>query len=189
MQSSKMDREQKQAYDQAKPLPAAVPIGFNPMMAPDGTIIDPVNTEFSLVIPSVGINAPVIAGVNPLDPASYVPALKQGVAHASTSYFPNQNGSVYLFSHSTNYQWFVKDLNAIFYNVKNLKIGDYIVVFYQGKRYVYQYKSSKVVSPKDTAELIPETGKRELILQTCWPPGSVTERLLLYADLVEVKEI
>jgi LPXTG-site transpeptidase (sortase) family protein len=181
----KKGEEEKRAYEAEKPLPDSVPLGFNPMMAPNGTIVEPINTEFSIVIPSVGINAPVLAGINPLDSKSYMPALKLGVAHAKTSYFPNQNGSVYLFSHSTNYEWFVNDLNAVFYNVKNLQPGEHIVLFYEGKRYVYEYKESNVVSPKDTAELIPDAGKRELILQTCWPPGSISERLLLYADLVE----
>ncbi len=177
--------EQKMQEDLLRPLPPSVPIGFNPMMAPDGKIIEPVNKEFSIVIPAVGINSPIIAGVNPLDQKSYKPALEKGVAHAKTSYLPTQEGSMYLFSHSTNYDWFVKDLNAIFYNVKNLKDGNYIIVFYKGKRYVYEYKERKIVSPKDTSYLLPTTGKKTLILQTCWPPGSISQRLLVFADLVD----
>ncbi|MEM4722078.1 MAG: sortase, partial [Candidatus Methanomethylicaceae archaeon] len=146
------------------PLPPAVPIVYTPLIGPDGKEIEPVNTEFSIIIPRLGINAPIIASVDPLNPEEYTPALLQGVAHAKTSYFPNQDGATFLFAHSTNYEWFVKDLNAIFYTVKNLTEGDTIVLIYKGKRYIYEYKSREIVQPRDTSYLLPITGKRQLIL-------------------------
>ncbi len=92
---------------------------------------------------------------------------------------------MYLFSHSTNYDWFVKDLNAVFYLLKNLTDGDLIVIYYKGRQYTYKLREKRVVKPTDVSYLIPQKGTRTLILQTCWPPGSTTERLLLFADLVE----
>jgi LPXTG-site transpeptidase (sortase) family protein len=166
-------------------LPPAVPVVFTPLIGPDGKEIQPVNTEFSIVIPKLGINAPVVASVDPLNQKEYMQALQKGVAHAKTSYFPNQDGATYLFSHSTNYQWFVKDLNAIFYNIKNLEHGDLIVLFYKGKQYTYRFASREIVQPKDISYLLPVTGKRQLILQTCWPPGTLYQRLLIFAELVE----
>jgi LPXTG-site transpeptidase (sortase) family protein len=174
---------------EAKPMPQAVPLTFNPLIGPDGKEITPVNTEFSIVIPKVGINAPVIAGVDALNVKDYTQALAKGVAHAKSSYLPDQDGATYLFSHSTNYQWFVRDLNAIFYNVKNLTEGDLIVVFYKGNRYTYTYKNKAIVAPSDTTYLLPITGKKMLILQTCWPPGTTENRLLIFADLIEEKGI
>ncbi len=148
-------------------LPPSVPLTFTPLIGPDGKEIVPINKDFSIIVPKIGINANIVASVDPLNSKEYTPALQKGVAHAKTSYFPDQDGAVYLFSHSTNYEWFVKDLNAIFYNLKNLDDGDYIVIFYKGKRYTYVYKSREVVAPKDTSYLLPVTGKRQLILQTC----------------------
>lgn len=168
-----------------KPLPKAVPVVFEPLTAPDGSIIEPVSTDFGVVIPKINVNAQVIPGVDPASPAGYINALQAGVAHANTSFFPDQDGTVYLFSHSTNYDWFVKDLNAVFYLVKNLETNDTIVILYKGKRYTYKITSKKVVSPSSISYIIPYAGKRNLILQTCWPPGSTTERLLIFADLIE----
>jgi len=170
-----------------KPLPPSAPVIFEPLIDATGKEITPVNTEFSLIVPKIGINAPVIASVNPADTKSSNKALKEGVAQSATSFTPDQNGTVYLFSHSTNYEWFVKDLNAIFYLVKDLLPGDTIVVFYKGIRYTYELKEKRVVKPKEISYLVPEEGKKSLILQTCWPPGSTAERLLLFADLVEEK--
>ncbi len=172
-----------------QPLPQSVPIVFNPLMTEDGASIDPINKDFSLIVPKVGINAPVLAGVDPTNPGKYLEALKKGVAHSSLSYFPNEDGTVYLFSHSTNYDWFVKDLNAVFYLLKNLSEGDLIVVYYKGSQYTYKLTEKRIVAPSDVSYLLPQKGSKRLILQTCWPPGSTTERLLLFADLVEEQNL
>lgn len=169
-------------------LPSPTPIPeLNPLVGSDGSPILPANKDFSIVIPSIGVNAPIIPGVNPVETAGYTEALKKGVAHASTSYYPNENGTVYLFSHSTNYEWFVKDLNAVFYLLKNVKPGDYVVVMYLGDRYTYAIRETKVVKRTEVAYLKPQQGIRNLILQTCWPPGTNSKRMLIFADLVEEK--
>jgi len=201
-------REQKEAE---KPLPEAVPVTFNPLIGPDGIQIVPADTNFGIIVPKIGINASVIPNVNPLKEADYGPALQKGVAHASTSFFPGEDGVVYLFSHSTNYEWFAKDLNAIFYLLKNLSAGDLIVLSYnpsarastelsrtssgqipskESEAILYTYKlvEKRVVKPAEISYLQPISGDRKLILQTCWPPGSIAERLLLIADLIDRQE-
>ncbi len=165
-------------------LPPSVPAVFNPLITPDGATIDPVNRDFSLIIPKIGVNAPVFAGINPANAKEYGEVLKKGIAHASTSYFPGE-GTTYLFSHSTNYDWFVQDLNAVFYHLKNLTEGDLIVVFYKGKEFTYKLTEKRVASPSEISYLVGQAGDKRLILQTCWPPGSTSERLLIFADLIE----
>ena len=172
-----------------KPLPEAVPIAFHPLVAPNGEAITPVDTDFGIVIPKIGVNAPVTPGVDPQKEAEYGEALKKGVAHAKTSFFPGEDGVVYLFSHSTNYEWFVNDLNAIFYLLKNLTAGDLIVLLYKGDVYTYKLIEKRVVKPSETSYLQPISGERKLILQTCWPPGSTTERLLLISELIDRQEV
>ncbi|MBI3577393.1 sortase [Candidatus Gottesmanbacteria bacterium] len=165
-------------------LPPSVPVVFSPLVTPDGSSISPVNTDFSLIIPKIGVNAAVIPAVNPADAKTYGEVLKHGIAHASTSYFPGQ-GTTYLFSHSTNYDWFVSDLNAVFYHLKNLTEGDTIVLFYKGKQFTYRLTEKKVVAPSEISYLVGAAGDKRLILQTCWPPGSTSERLLIFAELVQ----
>ena len=171
----------KPHVSEAKPV---IPAVFNPLKTPDGNTIDPVNKDFSLVIPKIGVNAAVIPSVNPTKSAEYTEALKRGIAHSSLSYFPNEDGTVYLFSHSTNYDWFVGDLNAVFYLLKNLETDDQVILFYKGNAYTYTITGKQVVKPTAVAYLAPIPGAKRLILQTCWPPGSTTERLLIFADLV-----
>jgi LPXTG-site transpeptidase (sortase) family protein len=175
-------------FEFATPVRIALPenkIVMNPLKTANGAVIQPVNTEFAIVVPKIGINAPVTAGVDPTNPNEYNKVLATAVAQSSTSFTPDKSGTVYLFSHSTNYDWFVDDLNAVFYLIKNLENGDYIVLFYKGVRYTYRLTEKRIVQPSEISYLVPQAGKRNLILQTCWPPGSTTERLLLFADLVD----
>lgn len=177
--------KQAQPKQTAVTAPPAVPAVFDPLKTPDGASIDPVNREFSLIIPKIGVNAIVIPAVNPTKPGEYLAALQKGIAHSSLSYFPNEDGTVFLFSHSTNYDWFVGDLNAVFYLLKNLEEKDTIVLFYKGASYTYRITGKQIVNPTAVSYMAPLAGDRKLILQTCWPPGSTTERLLIFADLIE----
>jgi len=186
---SRMKQTVREEQTEEKPLPASVPVAFNPLIAPDGSEITPVDTEFGIVVPKIGINARIIPSVDPRSEADYMEALKKGVAHASTSFFPDEDGVVYLFSHSTNAEWFIKDLNAVFYLLKNLETDDLIVLAYKGTLYTYKLYEKRVVSPSEISYVQPISGDRKLILQTCWPPGSTAERLLLISELIDRQEL
>ena len=63
--------------------------------------VKPVNTDFSIVIEKIGVNAPIVADVTVTNEDAYNNALKDGVAHALVSDYPSQEpGNVYLFAHS-----------------------------------------------------------------------------------------
>lgn len=177
------DRVQTIWVKPAPELPKSAPKVFTPLLDDNGNEIVPSDENFSIIVPKIGINAAVIPAV---DPTNYDEALTKGVAHASTSFFPNENGAVYLFSHSTNYEWFVKDLNAVFYLMKNLETGDLVILIYKGTRYTYAINEKRIVAPDEVSYIAPIEGKKMLILQTCWPPGSTTERLLVFADLIDI---
>ena len=144
------------SQDDVSKIAALSPIPVkNPLQNEDGSIIIPFDEQFGLIIPKIGINAKVIASINPANPKEYQKALLEGVAHASTSYLPDQDGTVYLFSHSTNYDWFVKDLNAVFYLLKNLNEGDTVIIMYKGLPYSYKITDKRIVSPTSISYLMP----------------------------------
>lgn len=181
-----VDRVQTMWVKPAPQLPKSAPQVFTPLLDDNGNEIIPSDMNFSIIVPKIGINAAVVPSVDPTNPDSYDEALQNGVAHASTSFFPNEDGAVYLFSHSTNYEWFVKDLNAVFYLMKNLETGDLVILIYKGTRYTYAITEKRIVAPDEVSYIAPIEGKKMLILQTCWPPGSTTERLLVFADLIDI---
>jgi LPXTG-site transpeptidase (sortase) family protein len=66
--------------------------------------------------------------------------------------------------------------------LKDLEPGDDIVVFFEGRRYNYIVTEKKIVDPTDVSELVDSHGgPPQLILQTCWPPGTTWQRLLIIA--------
>lgn len=144
-------------------------------------IPSPVDTNFGIVIPKIGVNVKVLANVDPENPKEFNKALTKGVAHAAGSALPNQKGLVFIFGHSTDYAWNVARYNAVFYQIKDLEIGDEINLFYQGRRYFYKVTEKRIAGAKDTSFLKENPDSKQLVLQTCWPPGTTKERLLIFA--------
>lgn len=153
------------------------------LSGPKEKVLTPVDTNFALIIPKIGANAKIFPNVDPTDPEIFLPILKKGVAHAAGTFLPGQPGNIYLFAHSTDNFWDVGRYNAIFYLLKDLKINDDVVVFFQGERHDYVVNETKVINPTEISYLTnAKTGKERLILQTCWPPGTTWQRLLVFAD-------
>lgn len=146
-------------------------------------VLVPKDTEFGIVIPKIGASAKVFANIDPSNQEQFLPILRQGVAHAKGTVFPGMLGNIYLFAHSTDNFWNAGRYNAIFYLLKDLQVGDEVVIFYQNKRYDYIVSGSKIVNPDDVSHIVDAQNVSEetLILQTCWPPGTTFQRLLVFA--------
>jgi LPXTG-site transpeptidase (sortase) family protein len=142
-----------------------------------------VDSYFSIVIPKIGAKANIIANVNADVQAEYDEALSRGVAHARGTYFPGQGRQIFLFAHSTNSIFNVKRYNAVFYLLDKLVVGDKIIVYFSDRRYVYKVSGTKIVAPNDTSFFNSWTGGEQLVLQTCYPPGTSWNRLLVFADV------
>jgi sortase A len=140
-----------------------------------------VSSYFSIVIPKISATSNVIANVDASDPDEYQDALKKGVAHAKGTYFPGQNGNIFLFSHSTDSPLNFARYNAIFYLLKKLEEGDEIIVYFADKRYDYEVVDKLTTDISDTSWLSPKAGEERLILMTCDPPGTTWHRLLVVA--------
>lgn len=144
--------------------------------------IQPVNTQFSIVIPKLDISAPVFASVDPFNPREYLPVLKKGVAHAKGSSLPGRFGNTYLFAHSTDAFYNVGKYNAVFYLLGKLEKGDEIDIYYNGQKYIYKVSDKKVVESKDVSYLGNSGRWNTLTLQTCYPPGTTLKRLVVVAQ-------
>lgn len=153
----------------------------------EGTFEKPLvvpNTDFSIAIPKIGAVAPVIENVDPLNKNVYLKALKEGVAHAKGTAFPTQDGNVYIFAHSTDSFYNVGRYNAVFYLLGKLSKGDEIFIYYKGYKVKYVVDQVKIVKPDEIQYLTENTDKNTLTLQTCYPPGTTIDRLIVIANEV-----
>jgi len=128
------------------------------LIGPREQILRPIDTEFNILIPKIGANAKVFPNIDPSDENAFLPVLREGVAHSRGTVFPGSAGNIYLFAHSE------------------------IVMIYQGTRFNYTVTRSAIVDPDDVSFITEaQGGPEQLILQTCWPPGTTWKRLLVFA--------
>jgi sortase A len=154
---------------------------------PTAIAIKPVNTDFGIVIEKLNVNAPVVKDVSIIDTKAYLESLKNGVAHASFSGYPNeQNSNVYLFAHSSNNFWELGKYSSVFNLIYKLNIKDQVNIFYEGKRYIYEVENKILVNDFKVDETIYEYFGPTLTLQTCYPTGTSLYRLIVRASLIGV---
>ncbi len=148
-----------------------------------GETITPIDTNFGIVIEKINANAKVVANVDPSSEREYYQALTLGVAHAKGTSLPGEKGNIYLFSHSTDAPWNIVRFNAIFYLLREVETGDRVIIFYQGKRFDYLVFDKVIARPNDVSFLTNRYDGEVLTLQTCDPPGTLFNRLIVRAKL------
>lgn len=150
--------------------------------------VEPVNTDFSIVIEDIGVNAPIVKDVPVTNEAAYNESLKSGVAHASVSAYPSSEpGNVYLFAHSSINFWELGRYASVFNLLRKLDLNDTIHVFYEDQEYVYEVVNKEVLEGWNTYPLTRPVIEPTLTLQTCHPPGTTIDRLVVTSKLIEVR--
>lgn len=143
--------------------------------------LQPPNTDYAIVIPKIGAAAPIVKDVDPLDSIIYQKALTKGVAHAKGTANPGENGSIFLFAHSSADLFTASKYNSVFYLVHHLSQGDEIKLWYQGIEHRYQVSSKEYVEASQVEYLTEKSSAEILTLMTCWPPGTTIRRLVIQA--------
>lgn len=71
--------------------------------------------------------------------------------------------------------------NDVFALLDTLENGDDVVIFYEQKKYTYRITDRAIVKPGDMTVLASrDPKKKELAIMTCWPIGTVLERIILF---------
>ncbi len=144
-------------------------------------ILAPQDTQYSIVIPKIGANSRIVAGVNAANEPEYLDALKHGVAQTLGTANPGENGHIFLFAHSADNILDIGTYNAVFYLLYKLEKDDEVNIFYKNQRYTYRVIDKKVVDPSEVEYLTRKTDSEFLTMQTCYPPGTTLKRLLVFA--------
>ncbi len=140
-----------------------------------------VEKSFAIVIPKISAYAPIIPDVNPWDKSEYQDKLQKGVAQARGFADFGEEGTIFLFSHSSLPPWEMTRANTSFLRLGELKPGDQIIVYKFDRKYTYEVTLKNEVSPDSVQTVLENADTSQLILQTCTPVGSDLRRLLVYA--------
>ena len=121
-----------------------------------------------LNIPKIDLQAAVLDGTSRK-------ALLLAPGHLEKTVWPGQSGNAVIAAHR----------DTFFRRLHELHRGDDIYVRRAGHRYHYAVSNTAIVSPSDTAVILPSSDTR-LTLLTCWPPyyiGPAPKRLVVVATL------
>lgn len=137
-----------------------------------------------VTIPKIGAQSSIVENVDPWNQTEYNESLEKGVAHAKDTSLPGEEGTVYLFAHSSDSPLSITRYNTAFFRLGELDAGDTIYIERGGKLFTYQVEKTLEVWPDET-EYLTEPQGDVLILQTCTPLGTSLKRLLVFAKPVE----
>jgi len=132
-----------------------------------------------VVIPKVGVDS-IIKNPNRIDVATLDQALNQGAVHYPGSGSIEQ-GNMFIFGHSTNWQVVQNDAYRTFNGIERLVSGDEIEIHAGDKSYIYKV-SSVVLVDEDDALVVFDNSKRTLTMSTCNTFGEKQERWVVEAD-------
>lgn len=160
------------------PLPST-PAPVTPVQ-PSGPVT--VSTkEFAISIPSIGITDLTVS--HPEDPYTsngVLGPLVNGVGHLLS--YPGDGSKIFIYGHSSGYPWDLSEYTKIFRGISKIEIGATVYVTYKGKLHQYRVTEKKTVDADDTSILEEgEDSTEQLLLYTCWPPDSVTQRYIVIA--------
>lgn len=132
--------------------------------------------KYFLEIPKLGIkNATVIIGSSDL---------KSSLIQYPQTALPGQLGNTVVFGHSVLPQLFnPKSYVSIFATLHTLKIGDEIIITYDGSEYRYIVSEMFEVKADDFSVLEQKYNDKTLSLITCSPPGTYLRRLVVRAEI------
>ena len=136
--------------------------------------------EDSLVIEKIGMEAPLI--ISPSNSVEDVEAsLKKGVMIYPNSSLPSEKGMTIILGHTAPVNWPRVNYYGIFNRLDEVKKGDQLLIYFQGRQYIYTVTRQFLVKPGD--ELVPSLTNYEnvLFLSTCWPPNIGDHRIIIEA--------
>ncbi len=134
----------------------------------------------TIYIPKLDVQAPLVFVDQ--ETVNYVDALDQGVVHYPDSDLPGQGISV-LLGHSSPPGWPKIKYDWVFKNVNDLKDGDEVLIFFQGKKYVFKVSDRYFL---DKGQELPfelrDSDQSKIVLISCWPPGKDYRRIAIVAE-------
>ena len=144
----------------------------------------PAQTDDPMIfMPSAGITAPVVYGMESIVEDDVQKALEQGVLHFGGSALPGERGNAVFIGHSSGQPWAPGDYKFVFTMLQRLQAGDTIDLAHEGELYQYRVTETVIVEPTDVS-VLDETNEATATFITCWPVGLNAQRMVVKATLV-----
>jgi sortase A len=122
-----------------------------------------------IVIPSIGVNEPIIE-------SSTINSINDGGTwrRPNTAKPPDMDNTVIV-----AHRFFGNDIST-FYHLDKLEVGQLLAIYWEGEEILYEVTETKVVNPSNT-EIENSTTEQQLTLYTCTPIWTARDRLVVIA--------
>lgn len=149
----------------------ALPIPEN---LPPEDAIEPEVIIGELVIPALMLSQTIYRGMS-------LPTLDKGVGYWPGTAMPGQVGNVVLGGHRVSKK-------KPFRNIDRLVAGDEIYLTTDEGTFVYAVVRTEIVDPTEV-RIIEQTENATLTMFACHPPGSVKQRIVVFADYLRKENV
>lgn len=134
-----------------------------------------VDNVATLVIPLIGVNAPIVLSGN-IDESLIQKDLEKGVVR-----YGNSN---VILGHSSAYPWYKGKYGSVFSLLNKLQIGDEIYIYSNNKEYSFKVSEKQIDSPKNIS--LQKTSEDSVIyLISCWPINTNWKRIAIKAIAID----
>ncbi len=150
---------------------------LNPQVALSGLPIvgdKPIPTENRLVIPSIGVDMPILEG------SDQSVLNRGGIWRIPKTSDPLKGGNMVLSGHRWMY---LPPSSRTLYLLDKVKDGEPIIVYWRGQEYDYRIVRHEVVAP-NRVDILDPTPQPRLTIFTCTPLFSTKYRLVVYGELI-----
>jgi sortase A len=159
----------------AQPIEASIPEHLRPLVeiatpAALPTLEPQPEQPIRIVIPAIGVDAPVVRGDD-------WDSLKLGVGHHIGSANPGERSNVVLSAHNDIY-------GEIFRRLPDLQLEDEIILHTATREYRYVVKARRIIAPTQV-DVMDATRKPVVTLISCYPYLIDTQRIVVLGELVE----
>ncbi len=138
-----------------------------------------------ILIPKINVQIPVVYNLASVDEGAIQKALEEGVIQYPTTSIPGQQGNAAFFGHSSNNIFNKGKYKFAFVLLHKLVPGDIFYVTYEKKIYTYRVFDKKIVAPDEVSVLndLPDKTATAILI-TCDPPGTSTNRLVVWGEQI-----
>jgi LPXTG-site transpeptidase (sortase) family protein len=142
-----------------------------------------------VVIERIGKDVPLVSVPNHQNWNQLEEFIQKGLQNGAVvhpiSREPGTFGNFFVTGHSSYYKWDkgrYKDMFALLHEVKE---GDIVKVYWEGREYRYKLYEKRVIDPTETSVLNQPNNHSIITLMTCTPIGTNKKRLILVGELIE----
>ncbi|PTW90940.1 sortase A [Microbacteriaceae bacterium MWH-Ta3] len=133
----------------------------------------------TMIVPRFGVDFDRVIAEG-IDPKTVLNSASTGIGHYEQSNLLGEVGNFAVAAHRTTY-------GAPFAEIEKLRVGDRIYIETEAGWYIYRYRNTEYVWPKDVNVLRPvpretiEARDRLLTMTSCHPEFSAAERIIAYS--------